>query len=167
MSLLKRIYWILILCMGVGLLSTSCTQEIVFREPALQGVKDTTNLWLSFDVKCIPITVDVNNTYFVVEATNGVESINFRLTGKTPAKYEIGTSNSKTATYTTAVGASIIEYTTGTGRGSGYFSIKEMDTINNTITGEFQFEALKTSTDTLFSPKVKFTKGVFYKVPIL
>ncbi|WP_431245062.1 DUF6252 family protein [Flavobacterium sp. P21] len=42
----------------------------------------------------------------------------------------------------------------------------DYDMENNTISGTFKFNAVNNNTSDLDNPKVAFTEGVFYKVPI-
>ncbi len=162
MSLSKKISLFLSIIIGSLLFFSSCTQEIVFRNPALQAVKDSSGLWLSFDVKCYSLK-DGIYPYYLIEAYNGVDNINLRVTSLVKQTYGLGIVTSKSASYTSGTET----FKTGINLGSGFVKITDHDTINNTISGVFEFEAMNTNTDTIFKQKTKFTKGVFHKVPIL
>lgn len=147
-------------------LFSSCTQEITFREPALQANKDSAFFWLSFDVRAYPLTIDEDEHIFI-EATNGTDKITFQLNGMTKGSRPLGSNDREKVTYTSIIGANILEYTTGKNRGNGSFIIKDIDSLQNAISGEFYFEALKTNvSDTIFNDTVKFTRGVFHKIPV-
>ncbi|MCB9427084.1 MAG: hypothetical protein H6584_08695 [Flavobacteriales bacterium] len=162
----RTISYLSLFLIAMTVLFSSCTQEITFREPALQGEKDSTNFWLAFDVRAYPVEVDKTISY-AIEATNGTDKIIFQLPSVNKGSYDFGRNDVRKVTFTSILGVNILEYTTGINRGNGRLKITESDMDNQTISGEFYFEAIKTNeVDTIFADTVRFRKGLFYKIPV-
>ncbi len=161
---MKRLipFVVLFVCATVFL---SCTQEILFRDPAFECVKDG-EYWLS-TITRVSTRIDAKGKkYYIIEGINGKQTISIKLLEL--KNTTIGENNEETVSYSFQLDDSnTINYTTGAKIGSGKVYNVKHDKINNTISGDFDFVAIKTDNDTLvFGKKVVATKGKFYKVPI-
>lgn len=160
----KRIYILLLL---IGL--TSCGEDIVFNnDAAFQGVKNNES-WKAADASAT-VTDDAS---MLIQAVTINETVTLEIPlpttfvnqkdSSTYITYNLGTSDTKTATYTAIVNGALLAYETGTNIGDGQIIITDYDGL--TISGKFRFNAenIESSTD---SPTVNFQYGIFYKVPI-
>ena len=162
---MKKIILLFIIAI-TGLVSNSCTQEVFFRNPAIQA-EFNDRLWITDKVAVTSQKID-GYTYYFIQGIRGNETITLRTTVLKTTTYDFGTSNSKTATYSLKLGEDeYLEYDTGLKRGSGFAKITKYDEEAQTISGNFEFEVInKNPLDTINAPKIIFKKGIFYNVPI-
>ena len=145
----------------VILVFSSCTDDVRFNTKALQGIKDGV-FWRSIDCKA---TIGVGNALTIVAVTQ-YETVTLKTTSTNVAIYPLGTSDSKKASYTFAIGNESWSYATGINSGEGQIEITEFDPTNMTVTGKFRFNAKITVSNALVSDNIVFQEGIFYKVPI-
>lgn len=158
---MKKLNFLVILGVFASLF-LSCSQEILFRDPAVQGTKDSSEFWLSTDTR-VYVGVENNLTFYFIEAIKDKDTLILRTNGINPATYTFGNTNSRTVRFTNSEG---IAYTTAANRGKGSVIITKFDTITNTLTGTFQFEAIKVNTsDTVHKNIITFQKGILHNVP--
>lgn len=133
----------------------SCTQEVEFNNPSMQGVVDELD-WKALDYT---VTVDANQR-LVIEGHSQFETIVLKTSSINPGTYILGLNNLNTATYTLSIDGNVKTYTTeNNGNGSIYIE----NSLANTgqITGTFKFNAINNLGET-----VTISKGILYKVPI-
>ncbi|MFV5701694.1 DUF6252 family protein [Flavobacterium sp. XS2P12] len=150
----------------------SCEEDVRFNSPSLQGMKDNV-FWRAVESKATITSANVLS----IEAYTRDETLTLKISVPTTAvdpdikssyiTYFLGTSESKKVTYaiTDAAGV-IVTFSTGFGIGDGQIVITEYDTVNNTVSGTFKFNAENTDNNPLAGAVVNFQQGVFYKVPI-
>ena len=80
--------------------------------------------------------------------------------------FVLGVDETSKASYKNTLPAELSSFSTGTNIGNGQIVITDYDTDNNTISGTFKFTAINEDESDTENPKINFTEGVFYKVPI-
>ncbi len=140
---------------------SSCSDDVRFNTKALQGIKDGV-LWRSSDCKAM---IDAGNALTIV-AVSQYETVTLKTTSTNVAIYLLGTSDSKTASYTYAKTDQTWSYATGINSGEGQIEITEFDPTNMTVSGKFRFNAKITASNALVSDNIVFQEGIFYKIPI-
>jgi len=139
----------------------SCTEEVTFNNPSFQGVKDNV-FWRAIDSKA---TVALDGS-LTIQGFSGTEIITLKTTSTAAQTYLLGINDEDSASYVKTEGNANISFATGTDVGNGQIVITEYDTVNNTITGTFKFNAENTYDDPLAGPILNFQQGVFYKVAV-
>ncbi len=152
----KYFYFLLLL-----IVATSCTEDVKFNNPAFQGLKDNV-FWRANAYKA---AVSINSN-FVIEGSLGYEKVMLQVDNTAKKTYILGVNDVVKASYANTFPGKESEFSTGTNKGSGQIVITDYDSVNNTISGTFKFNAVNSNTTDLDNPKVTFTEGVFYKVPI-
>jgi hypothetical protein len=161
----KRIYILMLL---IGL--TSCGEDIVFNnDAAFQGVKNNES-WRAADASA---TVS-DEASLLIQAVTINETVTLEIPlptslvsqkdSSTYITHNLGTSDTKTASYTTLLNGALLTYETGVNIGDGQIIITDYDGV--TISGKFRFNAENIESESSESPTVNFQYGVFYKVPI-
>jgi hypothetical protein len=107
------------------------------------------------------------NGVLVIEAYKGNEIITLKTTSAGEGTYFLGASDSETAMYVIEDGTSIQTYSTGLGKGDGRIIITEYDSVNQTVSGTFNFNAENNDNNSSLPAIVNFRQGVFYKLPIV
>ncbi|SHG97135.1 DUF6252 family protein [Winogradskyella jejuensis] len=152
----KNIFLILIIALFYG-----CAEEIEFSNPAVQG---------NFEGQAWRATVHTASTKdggLIVRAQRGSEILLLFTTRTDVGQYPLGNNNQSEARFR---GADLITYSTLNAPDSsvqvfpsdGLIEITELNSVTNTVTGEFRFNAF--TVDGLNS--VNFIDGVFFQVPI-
>jgi hypothetical protein len=139
----------------------SCQEDVRFNNPSFQGVKDNV-FWRAI----VSSASTGANGVLVIEAYRGNEIITLKTTSAAEGTYFLGTSDSKTATYVIEDATSIQTYSTGLGKGDGRIVITEYDSVNQTVSGTFNFNAENSDNNSSLAAIVNFRQGVFYKLPI-
>ena len=139
----------------------SCEEEVTSNNPSFQGLKDNV-FWRAIQSNA----TRAGNGSLIIEAYTSKEKITLKITSTIVQTYFLGTSTSKTATYTLTDSDGTIIFTTGFGIGDGQIVITEYDAVNKTVSGTFKFNAVNTLNNPLAGPTLNFQKGVFYKVPV-
>lgn len=149
-----RKYILVLLCLVTVL---SCSDDITFNSPALQGIRDTVLFRSNVQrVELLQGSPLVNSVSTVkLSGTLGEESVQFNLPVYGEGVFNLEPNAAATAIYINAAGK--IFNTDFDGEGQIIVSRVE----DSTYTGTFSFRAVS-SIDTT---EVYFTKGVFYKVP--
>lgn len=162
---MKKIYFLFIIT-STSLIFNSCTQEVFFRNPAIQA-EFNDRLWITDKVAVTSEKIS-GYTYYFIQGIRGNETITLRTTGVGKNTYPFGDSSSKTATYSLKLGEDdYLNYDTGLKHGDGFIKITKYDEEAQTISGNFEFEVInKNPLDTINAPKIIFKKGIFYNVPI-
>ena len=140
---------------------TSCTEDVKFNSPSVQGLKDNV-LWRANDYRA---TIGVNNS-LTIQAYSQFETLTLQTTSTNPGTYILGTSDSKKVTFVYSNEGVVLNYATGTGIGDGQIVITEFDPINMTVSGNFRFNAENIDDNPLGGEILNFQHGVFYKIPI-
>lgn len=154
---MKKYFYFLFLLFAV----TSCTEDIKFNNPAFQGLKDNV-FWRAVSYKAYMST----NGNLIVEGSLGYEKVTLQTASPTEKTYILGVNDISKASYGNTFPQQLIDFSTGAKKGSGQIVITDFDTENNTISGTFKFTAVNSNTADVENPKVTFTEGVFYKVPL-
>ncbi|WP_289664453.1 DUF6252 family protein [Flavobacterium panacagri] len=144
------------------LIITSCTEEVRFNNPAFQTLKDNT-FWRSQSYW----SGTQSSGVFTIEGILGYEKISFQFPQQPSQKtYVLGVDDFTKATYKNSYTGQEAEFTTGAGRGSGQIIVTEYNTTEKTISGTFKFTAVNID-DTNEKKEIRFTEGVFYKIPVV
>lgn len=162
----KRIYILMLL---IGL--TSCGEDIVFNNnAAFQAIKNNDS-WKAADASA---TVS-DEASLLIQAVTINETVTLEIPlptslvsqkdSSTYITHNLGTSDTKTASYTTLLNGALLAYETGVNIGDGQIIITDYDGL--TISGKFRFNAENIESESSESPTVNFQYGVFYKVPIV
>ncbi|KAF2507718.1 lipoprotein [Flavobacterium zhairuonense] len=155
---MKKYFYFLSLLFVVA----SCTEDIKFNNPAFQGLKDNV-FWRAVGHNAA-FSIEGN---FVIEGSLGYEKVILQVDNNPVEKtYILGVNDIVKASYANTFPGKESEFSTGTKKGSGQIVITDYDMENNTISGTFKFNAVNNNTSDLDNPKVAFTEGVFYKIPI-
>lgn len=139
----------------------SCTEDIKFNNPAFQGLKDNV-FWRANGYKANSVT----NGNIVIEGSLGYEKVILQIPSAVAKTYILGIDNITIASYSNTFPQQLTAFATGENRGSGQIVVTEWNTETNTISGTFKFTALNEDETDTENPKVIFTEGVFYKVPV-
>lgn len=131
---------------------TSCGEDIQFNNPAFQASKNGF-LWKANSMQAF-----TDASGLTILASVGSETIELHTSSSNPGTYTLGTSAANVILYESANGAGGA-YQAGAGKGSGKVVISSGQTAG-TITGSFTFIGVDTQGN-----QVKFSDGVFYKVP--
>lgn len=151
---MKKYHFLLLLV----LITVSCTEDIRFNNPAFQTLKNNV-FWRAATYKASIAT----NGNIEIEGTLGYEKVILQVSDVGDRTYVLGIDNVTTASYLNAFPGEVSEFSTGANKGSGQIVITN---IGNTITGTFKFTAINNDAADAENPKITFTEGVFYKVPI-
>ncbi|RZJ55670.1 MAG: hypothetical protein EOO44_02360 [Flavobacterium sp.] len=143
------------------LLLASCTDDVKFNNPAFQTLKDNV-FWRAQNYTGY---VDGNGN-MILEGSLGYEKITLITKTTAVGSYILGADDISTGSYTNDLPAQEKEFSTGTNKGNGQITITEYNKETNTISGTFKFTAVNMDESDTESPKMNFTEGVFYKVPI-
>ncbi|WP_316635099.1 DUF6252 family protein [uncultured Flavobacterium sp.] len=142
-------------------LLTSCTEDIKFNNPAFQTLKDNV-FWRANAYKAY---LGDDGT-MIIEGSLGYEKVLLQTASPMKGTYALGVNNASTANYLDTFPAQFAAFSTGIKGVNGQIVITEYDLESNTISGTFKFNAINQNTSDTEKPKVTFTEGVFYKVPI-
>ena len=147
---------------------SSCTQEVTFNNPSVQGTKDN-YFWRA---KSSSATVDVPNETITIFALSQFETLTLSMPLPTisqsyPVTNLLGTGEISEATFSYAVNGQNLFYATGTNTDDGQIILTEYDSVNKTVSGTYRFNAYNTTNNPLGNTLVNFKQGVFYKVPVL
>ena len=154
--------------MIVTIALSSCTQEVTFNNPSVQGTKDN-YFWRA---KSSSALVDVPNATITIVALSQFETLTLSMPLPTisqsyPATTLLGTGQISEATFSYAVNGQNLFYATGTNTDDGQIVLTEYDSVNKTVSGTYRFNADNTTNNPLGNTLVNFKQGVFYKVPVL
>ena len=152
----------------VAIVLSSCTQEVTFNNPSVQGTKDN-YFWRA---KSSSATVDVPNETITIIALSQFETLTLSMplpaiSQSYPVTNLLGTGEISEATFSYAVNGQNLFYATGTNTDDGQIILTEYDSVNKTVSGTYRFNAYNTTNNPLGNTLVNFKQGVFYKVPVL
>ena len=136
----------------ISLITLSCSNELVFNTPSLQGTKNY-ELWRANNYQA---TLSDNGGIKII-GTNNNESLAISI-----SSFNVGTYNLKSSSINTVVfeDNNMKSYSTSN-NGDGEIVIEDYDSTKLTITGTFKFNAYSDNKDV-----INFIQGVFYKIPI-
>lgn len=143
------------------LLLTSCTEDVKFNNPAFQTLKN--NVFWRAQAYSAFVNGDGS---VVIEGSLGYEKITLQTKSAEKGTYTLGVDEVSAASYENSLPTQKTFFATGTSLGNGQIVITEYDTENKTISGTFRFTAVNEDETDTKDPKINFTEGVFYKVPI-
>ena len=154
----------------VALAFSSCTQEVTFNNPSVQGTKDN-YFWRA---KSSRATVNPIDSTLTVVAMSQFETLSLTMprpetlvTQANPITYLLGTDEISEATFSYDVNGQNLFYATGAFAQDGQIILTEYDTVNKTVSGTYRFNAYNTTNNPVGNQLVNFKQGVFYKVPLL
>jgi hypothetical protein len=152
----KYLYLFLVIVTAI-----SCTEDIKFNNPAFQGLKDNV-FWRAATYKA-----SLNTTgYLTIEGSLGYEKVILQTPSVMKQSYVLGVNEVSKASYANTFPKELAAFSTGTNIGNGQIVITEFDAVNNTVSGTFKFTADNKDATNTENPKITFTEGVFYKVPV-
>lgn len=140
---------------------SSCTDDVKFNNPAFQTLKNNV-FWRAAGYKANTVT----NGNVVIEGDLGYEKVILKIPSAAKKTYVLGIDDVSTASYSNTFPGELADFTTGTNKGSGQIVVTDYDAESKTISGTFKFTALNKNTADTENPKVIFTEGVFYKIPV-
>ena len=140
---------------------TSCTEDVKFNNPAFQTLKNNV-FWRAQTYKAY---LGANGTVFV-EGSLGYEKVILQTASSAEETFILGVNETSKASYENTLPAELSSFSTGTNTGNGQIVITDYDAGNNTISGTFKFTAVNEDGSDTENPKINFTEGVFYKVPL-
>ena len=149
-----RKYILVLICLFIVL---SCSDDVTFNSPALQGIRDT----VLFKSKVQRVELLSNSPLensvrtLKLSGTLGGESVQFNLPVYGEGVFDLEPNAAATAIYTNSSG----KIFTTDFDGEGQVIVSRVE--DSTYTGTFSFRALSPIDTT----EVYFTKGVFYQVP--
>lgn len=149
------------------ILVVSCTQEVTFNNPSVQGTKDN-YFWRA---KSFSATVDAPNETITVVALSQFETLSLSIplptsTQSYPVINLLGTGEESEVNFSYKVNNQNLFYTTGKNIDDGQIILSEYDAVNKTVSGTFRFNAHNETNNPLGNSLVNFKQGVFYKIPV-
>jgi hypothetical protein len=138
----------------------SCEDQVKFNNPAVQGLKDNV-VWRA----TLITAVQAPNGSMTIEAYQKNEVLTLTTVASDVDAYPLGIDLSNRAVFLQKGTVDNTTFSTGINSGDGEIIITEMDIVNHTISGTFEFNANNESLDPLTGPNVNFQNGIFYKVP--
>lgn len=142
-------------------LLTSCTEDVKFNNPAFQTLKNNV-FWRAQTYKAY---FGANGTV-IVEGSLGYENVILQTASSSEQTFVLGINDVSKASYENTLPAESASFSTSTNIGNGQIVITDYDTDTNTISGTFKFNAVNEDESDTENPKINFTEGVFYKIPI-
>lgn len=142
-------------------LLSSCTEDVKFNNPAFQTLKDNV-FWRAQSYKAYVET----NGNLIIEGSLGFEKVILQTESPTQKTYILGIDDISKASFSNTNPEQFTAFTTGTNTGNGQIVITEYNTGNKTVSGTFKFNAINLDENDTENPTVKFTEGVFYKIPV-
>ncbi|MCD0468103.1 DUF6252 family protein [Flavobacterium sp. JAS] len=143
------------------LLLTSCTEDVKFNNPAFQSLKDNV-FWRANAYKAY----SGDGGTMIIEGSLGYEKVLLQTASPMKGTYLLGVNDASKAIYSNTFPAQFVAFSTGTKGVDGQIVITEYNLENKTISGTFKFNAINENINDTENPKITFTEGVFYKVPI-
>ncbi len=140
---------------------SSCSEDVKFNNPAFQSLKENV-FWRAANYNASSTA----NGGFIIEGDLGFEKVILKVPEPTAQTYILGRDNITIATYLNTQSSTPSRFSTGANKGDGQIVITEYNAENKTISGTFKFTALNEDEKNTEKPKVSFTEGVFYKIPI-
>lgn len=151
--------WMFIL--SVLFLLSSCAEDVKFNNPAFQTLKDN-GFWRA-QYYTASISPSGN---MIVTGYLGSEKVTLQTASPVAQNYVLGVDDISKASYSDTLTSQLAEFSTGENKGNGQITITEFNTQKNTISGTFKFVAINSDATNTDHPKISFTEGVFYKVPV-
>jgi hypothetical protein len=153
----------------IVVLFASCSQDVQFNNPSVQGMKDG-YLWRA---KASSATIDVINNTLTITAYSQFETLKIivlvpsrPVSIANPMIYLLGTNPGNSITFDYVLDGQTVNYISGLKVDDGQVKITEYDIVNRTVTGSFRFNATNTDVNSTSPEVVNFIEGVVYKVPI-
>ncbi|MBF4506540.1 hypothetical protein IRZ83_07645 [Flavobacterium sp. JLP] len=140
---------------------TSCTEDVKFNNPAFQTLKDNV-FWRAQTYKAYLTT----NGNLLIEGSLGFEKITLQMVSPAQQTYVLGVDDVTKGSYSNTLPGQTASFTTGTNKGSGQIIVTDYNIETNTVSGTFKFNAVNEDATDTENPKITFTEGVFYKVPV-
>ncbi len=154
---MKKTLYFLLLIFTVA----SCTDDVKFNNPAFQTLKNNV-FWRAIGYKAHTGTDGIT----VIEGALGYEKVILQIPSTAVQTYVLGVNDVSIASYSNTLPGQQANFSTGTDKGTGQIVVTEFNTETNTISGTFKFTALNKDETDAENPKIVFTEGVFYKIPI-
>jgi len=145
----------------VSLFMNSCSDDVVFNNPSVQGLKNDV-FWRALQSKA---TLSKDGT-IAIEAVTLKETLTLHLSSTQVKTYVLDTNAIDYVSYASRETSPVIALTTQSRKGTGKITITEYDAIKKTITGTFTFVIPYVTSGTQESKEFYFSQGVFYKVPV-
>lgn len=153
----------------IVVLFASCSQDVQFNNPSVQGLKDG-YLWRA---KSSSATINTVANTITISAYNQFETLtitvlvpNRPVSEANPMIYLLGTNPGNSISFDYVLNGQAVNYISGLKVDDGQVKISGYDVINKTVTGTFRFNATNSDADSTEPEVVNFTQGVVYKVPI-
>ncbi|MDX6181208.1 DUF6252 family protein [Flavobacterium sp. Fl-77] len=150
-----------LLLLSLVILSSSCTEEIKFNNPAFQTLKNNV-FWRAQNYNAF-LNEDGG---LIIVGQLGYEKVTLRSTSTNEKTYMLGLNNFSTASYSNSLQGQLADFSTGVNKGSGQIVITEYDSEANTVSGTFRFSAINADNEEVDLSTINFTEGVFYKIPL-
>ncbi len=135
----------------VFFLLLTCSNDIQFNSPALQGTKNY-NLWRATDIQATLM----DNGGIRIIGFNKNELMTLKLEAFEERTYTLGSSSGNSASFEDD---SLKTYSTNN-KGDGEIILEDYDAVNLTISGTFKFNSYSAGGEI-----INFINGVFYQIP--
>ncbi|MGL2987110.1 DUF6252 family protein [Flavobacterium sp. RSSA_27] len=146
----------------LGLLASSCVDDVVFNNPSIQGLKNGV-FWRSLQNGATLL----QDGSIVIEASTLKEKLSLHLSSTEVKTFVLDNNRADYASFYSRENTPEITYYTANGKGTGKISVTEYDTTNRTISGTFKFIIPISTGDATTQKEFYFSQGVFYKVPVV
>ena len=140
---------------------SSCTEDVKFNNPAFQTLKNNV-FWRAQNYKAYIET----NGNLTVEGSLGFEKVVLQTVSPNQNTYILGIDDENKASFSNSAAEQPTAFSTDENLGNGQIVITEFDVENNTVSGTFKFNAVNLDETNTENPKVSFSEGVFYKIPL-
>ncbi len=138
-----------------------CKDDVEFNNPGFEGLRNGEFLWKASSYS---VVID-DNGFVTFSGSNGSGSLTLTIPSASVGSYTLGDVNSMRATYNEN-GIAYATLEDGNANvvsvSDGQIVIEDINFINKTFTGTFQFNAYDTSKLNV----VNFSQGVFFKLPV-
>lgn len=152
--------WILLFSL-MGILLSCTAEDVKFNNTAFQTLKNDV-FWRAESFHAYL----TQNGNVIIEGSMGFEKVTLETASSAEQTFALGTDDVSKAYFGDSSSDNTASFYTGTNKGTGQIVITEFNSENNTISGTFKFTAVNKDEADVENPKISFTEGVFYKVPI-
>lgn len=149
------------LCL-TGMLPSCTTEDVKFNNTAFQTLKNDV-FWSAQSYQAYL----TQNGHVIIEGSLGFEKITLETASSTEQTFTLGTDDISKAYFEDSSSENQALFYTERNKGTGQIVITEFNSENQTISGTFKFTAVNKEETDAENPKISFTEGVFYKVPLI
>ncbi|WP_163409099.1 DUF6252 family protein [Flavobacterium ajazii] len=153
--------WIFLLSL-MGILLSCTAEDVKFNNTAFQTLKNNV-FWRAQSYQAY-LTQSGN---VIIEGSLGFEKVTLQTSSSAEQTFTLGADDISKAYFEDSSSDNAVSFYTGTNIGTGQIVITEFNSESQTISGTFKFTAVNKNEADTENPKISFTEGVFYKVPVI